>query len=267
MQRYVHLSLILFTFACMMLSGCSFNPFVSNNHLTGDPTATAIGAGAGVGTVALFRGSPPALVAGGLIGGGLGYYASSLRFASKGIIHHGGDVYRIGEVVGIYIPTDNLFVVNTADFTFEATAILDSAANVLKRYPQNNILISGNTSGFSQARWEKRLSLRRAQRVAAYLWNAGINNFSDSDGGDMAGMRKLNYVGYGDYMPISSNLTNKGIRENSRIQITSYPDTCNMHLDKRHVAMYNIGGMSDKPVNSAPNLRCNGDPNCFDGEG
>ena len=244
------------------LSGCTYNPFL-DNHLTGSPVATAVGAGAGVGAVALFRGSPPALIIGGITGGAIGYYASTLRFDAGGLIQGGATVYKVGDFVGIYIPTDRLFIVNTTEFTYQAPRILDSAAAVLERYPNNNILISGNTSGFGSPRWERQLSLRRAQKVAAYLWSAGINQFKDDEGG----MRKLNYVGYGNYFPIASDRTNHDIRENSRIQITSYPSGCDLHLDKRRAAVYNVGGDDDAEVDKATESRCGSDANCYDSEG
>lgn len=260
MKRDTRYSISAILLAFSLLAGCTYNPFISDNHLTGSPTATAAGAATGVGAVALFRGSPPALIAGGIAGGALGYYVSSLRFDAGGVIRGGGKVYNVGQLVGIYIPTDNLFIVNTADFNYKAPAILDSAVAVLQRFPNNSILVSGSTSGFSRPRWERKLSLERAQKVAAYFWSAGINQFKDR----ISGMRKLQYVGYGDYFPIASDLTNDGIRDNSRIQITSYPNNCDLHLDKRHVALNNISGMDDSDVDSAKN--CNGDPNCFDGE-
>ena len=122
----------------------------------------------------------------------------------------GGQVDTVGQRVGIYIPSDERFEPNSAEFTPQAEPILDSAAAVLQRYPDNNIMISGNTSGFGQSRWERQLSLKRAQKVSARLWNDGINNFKDPSND----MRKLNYVGYGDYFPISSgNYTNTQIRQ------------------------------------------------------
>lgn len=226
-----------------LLCGCSYNPFIDNNHATGTAEGTLLGAGIGVGTMAAigFGSSKTMLVAGGLGGGALGYYFSSLRYDAGGIIQGGGKVYTLGQTVGIYIPSDQLFEPNTADFRPQAGPILDSVATVLKRYPNNNIIISGNTSGFARSHWEQRLSERRAQKVSAYLWNVGINQFQKNSNY----MRKLNYVGYGDYFPISNTYTNSSIRENSRIQITSYPSDCDLHLDKKHIALRNMGAFDD----------------------
>lgn len=250
-----------------LLAGCSYNPFIADNHETGKPIGAVVGAGIGAGGVAALGGSKAYMGIAGLAGGAIGYYVTTLRYDSGGVIQSGGKVYRVGDLIGIYIPTDHLFEANTADFLPQADIILDSAAAVLQRTPQNNILISGNTSGFYRAKWERRLSEKRAQRVAAYLWNAGINNFiaQSSD------LRQLNYVGHGDYFPLSSSITNEGIRDNSRIQITSYPSNCDLLKDKKHIAVHNVGGMdTDAQINHAPASRCNttnSKGECLDGLG
>src|SRR3990167_591257 len=221
------------------LTSCSYNPFISNNHTTGNPAGALIGGAAGAGSVAAAGGSKTFMTAFGMGGGALGYYVTTLRYDSGGIIQGGGKVYRVGDRLGIYIPTDNLFETNSAELLPQAAPILDSAATVLARYHDNNIIVSGNTSGFSRARWEQRLSQARAQKVAAYLWSAGINQFK----GTGIDTRKLNYVGYGDYFPITDKLTNEEIRENSRIQISSYPSKFDLGLDKRSLAFDNIGSI------------------------
>lgn len=238
---------------------CSYNPLNGNNHMTGSAVGTISGAAVGGAGVAALGASKPLIGAAALAGGAIGYYVTTLRFEAGGIYQSGGQVYKIGDYVGIYIPTDNLFEPNTTDFLPQAEPILDSAATVLSRYPNNNILISGNTSGFGHTKWEQQLSERRAEKVSAYLWNAGLNDFVDGSNNT----RRLNYVGYGDYLPIASNHDNPGIRQNSRIQITSYPCNADLHLDRKHVALHNVGEMKDSvPPPGTPG--CNRRPGCFE---
>lgn len=224
--------------AVVLLNGCN------TNHPTGSPTATVLGAGIGAGTIAALGGSKTLMVLGGLGGGALGYYVSTLRYDSGGVMLAGGQVYTVGQRVGIYIPSDQLFEPNSAEFTPQASDILDSAARVLQRYPNNNITVSGNTSGFGRPGWERQLSMERAKKVSAYLWSAGINNFKDPTNNT----RDLNYVGYGDYFPISTHLTNEGIRQNSRIQITSYPDKKDLRVNRDQLNMnqHNIGAIEQE---------------------
>jgi hypothetical protein len=119
---------------------------------------------------------------------------------------------------------------------------------VLNRKPENNIIISGNTSGFFRSKWEQRLSEMRARQVSAFLWDAGINNFGDASTGNET--RQFTYVGYGNYFPIANDITNDGIRQNSRIQITSYPVGCNIYADARSRAMENVGGLQDNGLDA-----------------
>jgi outer membrane protein OmpA-like peptidoglycan-associated protein len=231
---------ILLTLLVSLVASCSFNPFIPNSQETGNPVGAAVGAGVGAGSVAALGGSKTLMGIAGLAGGAIGYYVTTLRYDAGGIIQSGGTVYHVGELVGIYLPSDQLFDANTDEFLPQAQPILNSVVDVLNRYPSNHLLVSGNTSGFYRSRWERFISERRAQKVSAFLWNAGINNFKHPSND----IRKLNYVGYGDYFPLSQTLTNKGIRQNSRIQITSYPSDCDLELDKRNVSVHNIGGLN-----------------------
>lgn len=254
--KTIGLSLLILLF----MTACTYNPFIRNNHTTGSPTGLAIGGAVGAGSVALFNGPKPLMVLAGVGGAALGYYVTTLRFDAGGVIKSGGQVYRLGQRVAINIPTDALFEPNTATFLPQTSNLLDSVAAVLRRYPNNNILISGNTSGFGRARFEQKLSQERAKQVAAYLWNAGINQLKAS-GMDS---RKLNYVGYGDFFPIASHETNGGIRQNSHLQITSYPSAVDLGLGKRHMAMHNIGALNDDTTNAPDDNPCGGDINqCF----
>lgn len=230
------------------MTACSFNPFVTNNHTTGDPTAVAVGVGAGAGAAYVLGGSKATMLFAGLAGGAVGYYASSLRNDASGIIQADGNVYILGEYIGIYLPTDKVFEVNTADLLPGAEGTLDSVVAVLQRKPDNNIMISGNTSGFSRSTRELRLSERRAKVVAAYLWTSGIEQFKDRS----SDTRKFNYTGYGDYFPIASDSTNNGIRMNSRIQITSYPCFADLRESGHKINMDNIASLDDDNPTGAP---------------
>lgn len=246
---------------CSLIASCTFNPFTTNNQTTGSPVGAAAGAGIGAGSVALLGGSKSMIAAAGIGGGAIGYYVTTLRFESGGIMQSGGQVYTVGDMVGIEVPSDQLFEANTAEFKPQAPFILDSVATVLQRKPNNNILISGNTSGFNRPRWEKRLSEERAKKVSAYLWNAGVSQYKDMS----TDLRKLDYVGYGNYFPVANTYTNDGIRANSRVQITSYPSTCDLHLDPRHDASRNVGSTDDTVPTESVNM-CNNE-NCMDGLG
>lgn len=235
----------------LSLASCSVNPFRSNNNLTGTAAGTLGGAAIGGGVAALAGASKAQILLAGLAGGALGYYVSSLDFASGGVTHVGGQVFTLGDYATIEIPSEKIFDVNSADFLPEAGPILDSVVSVLNRYPHSNIMVSGNTSGYYTSKLERKISLDRARQVAAYLWAHGIINAGDPDSnvGDLQGRhsytRKLSYVGYGDLFPISNNITPQGVLENSRIQITVYPPNRHLSLNKCGPVFNNIGALNE----------------------
>lgn len=232
---------LMSTFA---LTACTFNPFTTDNKTTGSGTGAAVGAGIGAGGAALLGAPKPLIAALGLGGAALGYYVTTLSFDSQGVVQAGGQVFTLGDYVTIDIPSDRLFDVNTSEFLDSAAPILQSAAEVLKHYPNNNIVISGNTSGFSTARYERKLSENRARQVASYLWMQGINDFK----GATNDMRKLAFVGHGNFFPVANNIRNEGIRQNSHIQITSYPTRVDLQLDNCHKVFDNIGDLGEPPL-------------------
>lgn len=230
-------------FTLLALAGCSYNPFVRNNQSGGSLTGTAIGAGIGAGTAALLEAPKPVVGLAGIIGGGIGYYTTSLRYASSGIIHAGGITYQIGCYVTIVISSDKLFDTNSDEFLPGIAPILNSIVAVIRRYPENNIMISGNTSGFGPQGYEQNLSEARARRLAAYLWSRGISGFS----GTSLQLRRLIYVGYGNYFPIANSIRSTGIRANSRMQITLFPSGVSVK-DRRYKVFSNVGGIDEPPL-------------------
>src|SRR5438552_11652573 len=88
--------------SCLVsLNGCS-----TSNSLN-PPTGNAIGAAAGgiVGASgAAILGAPkPVIALAGIGGAALGYYLTTMRFTSRGIIASGGQVYTLGDYVIINV--------------------------------------------------------------------------------------------------------------------------------------------------------------------
>lgn len=248
MLKNIRLRIIGLLVLFSSLTACSYNPMNPNSthQLTGNVTGTAVGAVAGTATGMAF-GLPNSLIATlGLSGGAIGYYATTERFAAGGILQSGGQVYSLGDYTTIDIPTDSLFEPNSCDFLPGYEPTLLSVVNVLNRSPANNVLISGNTSGFGSPQYERRLSEARARKIANYLWANGISSLS-GDSNDHH-MRKVRYVGYGDYFPIANHIRAESLRQNSRIQITSYPTRDQLYMSKKMEDFNNIGGMGEEPA-------------------
>lgn len=249
MIHKIKFRMTLLSLLALSITACSYNPFNHSDHLTGSALGAGVGAVAGGGTAAALGVSyRPTLVLAALAGAGIGYYTTTLRFDSAGIIQGGGQVYTLGDYATIEIPSDRLFETNSSDFLPGADAILKSAVAVLNRYECNNIMISGNTSGFGSARFEHKLSEDRARQVAGFLWANGITEFKPQSND----RRKLTYVGYGNYFPVSDNITNSEIRSNSRIQITAYPTKDQLLITKKQRVFNNMGEYDEPHQTKTP---------------
>ena len=83
---------------------------------------------------------------------------------------------------------------------------IKKVADFMKEYPDTKASIEGNTDNTGSAAYNKKLSKKRADAVAAYL----VKNF----GIDKS---RLSTVGYGFDKPVASNKTAKGRQQNRRV--------------------------------------------------
>ena len=86
---------------------------------------------------------------------------------------------------------------------------LDYIAEILKAYPNNDILVSGHTALAGTAKERDRLSKERAESVAAYLINLGVRN-----------AKQIFTQGFGSTKPIAPNTSEAGKAKNRRVEIT-----------------------------------------------
>ncbi len=228
---------LLFTLLPLMATGCSYNPFSSDNHLTGKPVGAAVGGTLGAGTAALAKASQTGIALMAVGGAAVGYYVTTLDFKSGGIKRAGGEVLTQGDCVTIVLPTASLFEDNTATLKPEATPALSSTIDVLNDFPDNDILIAGNSSGYDTRKYEKNLTQRRAQEISAYFWAHNVNECQSN----RLKSRKLLVVGNGYRFPVANSLTATGIYTNSRIQISSCPSPADLNAGPQSDEMNNIG--------------------------
>jgi len=86
---------------------------------------------------------------------------------------------------------------------------LDRIAQVLRRYGDRDILITGHTALAGTAEGRQQLSEQRAGAVGQYLLDTGVRDPS-----------RLLYRGMGAREPIADNSTDTGMRRNRRVEIT-----------------------------------------------
>ncbi len=109
------------------------------------------------------------------------------------------------------------FAVQAVEFDFgkatlrnESFEILNRVADILKRYPEYKLRISGHTDNVGDANRNQNLSERRARSCYEYLSTRGVS------------VSRMSYVGMGEERPIENNDTEYGRSRNRRVEFDVY---------------------------------------------
>lgn len=103
------------------------------------------------------------------------------------------------------------FETGSAVLKSESNEILRQIANIMERYPDFNMVISGHTDNVGRPAYNQTLSERRAKACYDFLVKEGIS------------ASRMNYAGYGDSRPITTNATDKGKSLNRRVEFNLIP--------------------------------------------
>jgi OOP family OmpA-OmpF porin len=98
------------------------------------------------------------------------------------------------------------FAFHSAQIERSSYAVLDALSETAKKCPAASIEVAGHTVDFRRKSYNRNLSRRRAEAVAAYLAEAGVD------------ATRLTATGYGDSMPVAPNDTDEGQAKNRRIE-------------------------------------------------
>lgn len=93
----------------------------------------------------------------------------------------------------------------------ESFRILNQVADIMRRYPDYNLMISGHTDNSGSATINQRLSEKRAQTCYEYLISRGIKS------------SRLGFAGYGETRPMADNSTKEGRELNRRVEFDLIP--------------------------------------------
>ena len=99
------------------------------------------------------------------------------------------------------------FAFNQATLTPEGQAKVRDAAQMLKRYPDRGIEVSGYTDSTENDARNRRLSERRAEAVKEILVESGVS------------ASRITTAGCGAANPVASNATAEGRAQNRRVEI------------------------------------------------
>lgn len=151
---------------------------------------------------------------GAIAGGSIGYYMdvqeAKLRERLEGT---GVSVTRDGDHIILNMPGNVTFDVDRAEIRPDFHDVLDSVALVLEEYEKTLVEVAGHTDSTGSAEYNQALSERRASAVANYLRGQGIQQ------------QRFLIIGHGESLPIASNDTEQGRRQNRRVELTLVPLT------------------------------------------
>lgn len=143
--------------------------------------------------------------AGALIGRRMDKQAEELRRDMAG-----AKVERVGEGIKITFDSGILFAKNSSELTSTAQQNIDVLAQTLKKYGDTNVLVEGHTDNTGTDAINNPLSVRRAQAVANYVMNQGVES------------SRFEVKGYGSTQPIADNSTEAGRSQNRRVEVAIY---------------------------------------------
>lgn len=149
---------------------------------------------------------------GGLAGAGIGYYMDEqekkLREQTAGT---GIDVTRDGDNLILNMPANVTFPFDSAAIQPQFQQTLGEVANTLSQYEKSYIDIYGHTDSTGTDSYNQSLSERRADSVANFLVNSGVQR------------ARLETRGFGESQPIASNSTEEGRSANRRVELKIVP--------------------------------------------
>ncbi|MCC3159135.1 OmpA family protein [Hymenobacter sp. 15J16-1T3B] len=119
-------------------------------------------------------------------------------------------VERVGEGIKITFDSGILFDTNKSDLRPASMTEIQNMAAVLKKYPDTNVLVEGHTDNTGSDAINQPLSERRAQAVANYTIQQGVES------------SRITTQGYGSSQPVADNATAEGKQANRRVEIAIY---------------------------------------------
>lgn len=103
------------------------------------------------------------------------------------------------------------FDIGRSTLKSESFGVLKQIADILRRYPDYNLMVSGHTDNQGSATANQKLSERRAKACYEFLITQGIS------------LSRLNFAGYGESRPISDNNSLRGRSLNRRVEFNLVP--------------------------------------------
>lgn len=195
-----------FTCAAVTVAGCA------TKQGTGAAVGAGSGAAVGAGIGALAGGGKGAVI-GGLLGAGVGAGSGALigRYMDKQEAElkkvKSAAIERQGDKLVVRFNSAILFDKNKALLKPKSKTDLAEFAQVLKRYPDTDLVIEGHTDNTGKKPRNQKLSVQRAEAVIGFLSAEGV------------APTRMTGRGYADDRPVADNKTEDGRKQNRRVEV------------------------------------------------
>jgi len=199
-----------------LLAGCATDPYTGQQSMSNLGKGAGIGAAVGAGAGTLFGGNDLknagfGALAGAALGAGIGYYMDKQQEEMQQSLQGTGiEVQRTAEnQLTLSMPsTSNVtFAFGKSDLTPEAQNALDPIARVLTNYPDSTISVTGHTDDVGSDSDNQRLSEARANSVANFMVQRGVNRL------------RISQQGMGESSPKVPNTSDANRAINRRVEL------------------------------------------------
>lgn len=161
--------------------------------------------GAALGAVAgdAGKGAWIGALAGAAIGAGVGNYLDKQARELERI----AETRRTENGIVTTLKEKLLFDTNSASLKPAAASSLDQIGDIIRRYPEDRVVVAGHTDNRGSEAYNETLSQRRAEAVRRHLIARGVSSSS------------LEALGYGKSQPVAPNATDAGRAKNRRVEL------------------------------------------------
>ncbi|MEZ5555766.1 OmpA family protein [Haliea sp.] len=210
----MRLSFVTAITASLLLSACTTNPYTGQQQAS---KAATYGAGAAavcalVGAIDSGKHARNAALGCGIVGAGVGAYMdvqeAKLREQLQGT---GVQVAREGDNIRLIMPGNITFETGSYNLREGFYPTLNSVGEVLSKYADTTLRITGHTDNTGGRAMNQTLSERRAGSVADYLVTRSVDR------------SRMLVQGMGFDQPVADNTTEQGRSQNRRVELTILP--------------------------------------------
>jgi len=201
--------------AVLVLTACTTNPYTGEQQAS---KAATYGVGAAavcglVGAIDSGKHARNAALGCGIVGAGVGAYMDVQEAKLKEELQGTGvQVVREGDNIRLIMPGNITFETDSYNLRSSFYSVLNSVGQVLSKYADTTLRVSGHTDNTGSRQYNQTLSERRAGSVADYLATREVDR------------ARMLVQGMGFDQPIADNGSAAGRAQNRRVELYILPN-------------------------------------------